>query len=570
MDTNIAAYNKATYNDKGTAAEQPQSPDSAWKPIARILLEQKSISEEELKEALMLQEIIPGKLLGEILLEKRYVSEADIMKAVALQYNCAYIEEIDINQIDDELVELIDDTKDLFLDKCFIILKGGGKPKVAVYKPDFEISTRIAKFIPDYELLISTKSAIYDAINSKYYANKAAGKGDASGIIREAIAVAKAKKSANIRIKYTSEGFYINYDTIYGTVSPIKTIDIKTGQAVINILAGYCKITLVPGKPSSSKFLHDNIDMRVEFLPVETLSDGNIFEAVIRIHYSYSKDLFEIDRLGFPESKIKELKQIRTYSSGIVIATGPTGAGKSTTFYAVIKYLAQMRKQIFTIEDPIESHFSEINITQLAVKESFDFSDAIRSVLRCEPKIIMIGEVRDNITAELTVQASDTGHLVLTTVHTNSALSCFKRLESLGVKPSRIIDNVRMVTAQRLYIELCENCKIPRLLSKDERVFLKNSKIEKISLYTIENVYERNHNGCPQCNYTGYKKNRKAIIEIAVFDDEMRLVAENSSPVELEREFINKRGFIPLNSYAYNLLSKGKIDINQYYMITNK
>ena len=547
--------------------------------LGDILVSMGICDPETINEALMFQKIAPDKLLGEILIEKRYITEEDLARALAQQYSCKYLSLIDIKDVDDLLIEKISRSKKLFIDKCFLVLKGTEKTRAVVYKPGFEISTLLAKAGAfDYELMVSTKSAIYDAINSKYFINagESAAVQSAPDVIHEAVMIAAAKKSANIRIKFTQESFFVNIDTQFGTVEAVKTVNVELGRAVIRVLAEWCspKVSLVPGHAASSKLILDEYDIRVEFLPAESAEAANIHEAVMRIHYSYSKDMFSLKNLGFTGEEVAKLELIKTYPNGIIIWTGPTGSGKTTTIYASLKDISATRKQIYTIEDPIENHLSDINITQLPVKEHFGFDDAIRSVLRCEPKILMVGEIRDKLTAEAAATASDTGHLVLTTVHANSALSVFRRLESLGVKPQRIVENIRMVMGQRLYLPLCPHCRALRAPSVGERNILRSARAAltalSLNVKEIEEVSERKRTGCAHCSYTGYTKRRRAAIEIAVFNDEMRdMVLKGHTLLDLEKAFVSKKGFNPLSFKAHNLLLEGSIDLNQYYQVTN-
>ncbi len=557
--------------------EQLHNIPSRYK-IGDILFKKGICTEDVINEALMLQKISPDRLLGEILLEKRYITEDDLCMVLAEQYSCKYLPLLDSNLIDESIIEKIDPSKKIFLDKCFLPFKLEEKIKIAVYKPDFEISTILAKAgISEYEIIISSKAIIYEAINSKFFVtNIQRDRQTPEDIIRECVIIASAKKSANIRVKFTPESFFINIDTQFGTIEAIKTVYLEVGRRIIRVLAELCnpKVNLVPGHPASSKFIFEGYDIRIEFIPVESTVGNNIHEAVLRIHYLYSKDMLDFNTLGFDEKDISKLKLIKTMPTGIVIWTGPTGAGKTTTIYASIKDLSATRKQIYMIEDPIENQLSDINITQIAVKDHFGFDAAIRSVLRCEPKILMIGEIRDKNTAEAVAMASDTGHLVLTTIHTNSALSIFTRLTSLGVDTKRIIENINMVMAQRLYISLCDNCKIERELTFIEEEILIDAYDNLSSLFQnieeIKTVFDRNRTGCSECNRTGYLRNRKAIIEIASFNNETRdMIIKKNTSLDIEKAFIDKRGFVPLSFKSYKLLKDGIIDLNQFYSITN-
>lgn len=563
--------------------------------IGQILLRRGLVSKDKLKDALLLQDSQEDRLIGEILVEKKYITEDDLLKSLAEQYNFDYLQFINQDDIDIQLCKKVDETLTFLFDKCFLILKDkNNKVKVVCYRLDLEITSRVG-FIMDYDIVLAQKSIIYDALNTKFIikGNDNVQKDDAVKLLNQVIEIGVARKSPNIRIKYAIDSFYLNFDIIDGQVESFRSISINIGIAIVNIIAGNCKTTLIPGKPASANFLHKSklidkdIDIRVEFIPIAApaADASNIFEAVLRIHYSYSKDFLDIDNLGFNAHQVNLLKLVKKFSHGIIISTGPTGSGKTTTFYSLIKDLSDMRKTIFTIEDPVENHFSEINITQMSIKEKgLDFPDAIRSILRCEPKIIMVGEIRDKHTAEAALSAAETGHLVLTTVHANSALASFRRLETLGINITRFIDSIRMITSQRLYIELCPECKIKELIPKEISILLNNDYKdlkpfyedfeefqntvirEDITIKRIEDISIRNKKGCKNCNHTGYKKNKRAVIEIALFDDEMRQLAVDTKTVfELENAFIKKRSFLPIKVYAYSLLIKGTIDVEQYF-----
>ena len=565
--------------------------------IGQILLRKGLVSGDKLKDALLLQDSQEDRLIGEILVEKKYITEEDLLESLAEQYNLYYLKFINQDDIEIDLCKKVDETLAFLFDKCFLILKDkNNKVKVVCYRLDLEITSSVS-FIIDYDIVLAQKSIIYDALNTKFIikGDNNVQKDDAVKLLNQVIEIGVARKSPNIRIKYAIDSFYLNFDMIDGRVESFRSIPVNIGIAIVNIIAGNCKTTLIPGRPASANFLHKSklvnkdIDIRVEFIPIagNTVDTSNIFEAVLRIHYSYSKDFLDIDNLGFNAHQVNLLKLIKKFSHGIIISTGPTGSGKTTTFYSLIKDLSDMRKTIFTIEDPVENHFSEINITQMqmSIKEKgLDFPDAIRSMLRCEPKIIMVGEIRDKHTAEAALSAAETGHLVLTTVHANSALASFRRLETLGINITRFIDSIRMITSQRLYIELCPECKIKEPVQKDVSILLNNAYKdlkpfyedfeefqnivirEDISIKRVEEIFIRSKKGCKNCNYTGYKKNKRAIIEIALFDDEMRQLAVDTKTVfELENAFIKKRSFLPIKVYAFSLLIKGIIDVEQYF-----
>lgn len=555
------------------------------KLLGDLLLENKLCNEQQIQECLLIQKNLNGTaLLGDILVEKQYATEDDICRMYAIQYDLTFLNGINPDDIDDDLMQKIDadnqSNMKIFLDKCFLILKGN---KLICSKPSFDITDTVNKHLPEYDIEITTKSNIYSLINSKYFLNKVVNELSANDVLDEALNIVIAKNSPNMRIKYAIDSYFITYDTISQTIDNLRSMSIDLGKKIINILASRDKtIVLKPGETCTGRMKHNSIEIRMEFLPIQVSGD-TIFEAVLRMHYNSVNRLTNINNLGLYGRDVDKLLSISTFSNGIVISTGPTGSGKTTTFYSILKNIAETRKQIYTIEDPVETRLSETNITQLSVTPGLDFNDAIRSLLRCEPKVILIGEIRDKETAESAINASETGHLVLTTVHSNSALSVFRRLAALNINPIRVIENIRMITSQRLYIPLCEHCRVESELDKfdtqrlsiifnniPKELFVKYSKIGLV-LKELKSTYKHNRNGCSYCNGTGYANCKKVLIEIVTFDDEVRrLVMKEESIIEVESQLMYKRDYIPLRINAYSLLCSNNIDIQQYYSMIDR
>ena len=201
--------------------------------------------------------------------------------------------------------------------------------------------------------------------------------------------------------------------------------------------------------------------------------------------------------LGLDEDEIKVFDGILSNPHGIILVTGPTGSGKSTTLYTSLSELNKEDVNIITVEDPVEANINGINQVQVNNKADMTFAAALRSILRQDPDIIMIGEIRDGETAQIAVQAAITGHLVVSTLHTNSAASTITRLEDMGIEPYVVGDAVVGVIAQRLVRRLCPTCKQPRLVEDEERIVLGVPEDEEDVI-----IYEPS--GCPLCNDTGY------------------------------------------------------------------
>ena len=232
-------------------------------------------------------------------------------------------------------------------------------------------------------------------------------------------------------------------------------------------------------------------------------------------------------QLGFKTYELKQFDYILKNPHGIILVTGPTGSGKSTTLYTALSELNKEDVNIITVEDPVEANIDGINQVQVNNKVDLNFASALRSILRQDPDIIMIGEIRDRETAAIAVQASITGHLVVSTLHTNNAVGTLNRMADMGVERYLIADSVVGVIAQRLVRKLCSHCKKMRPATSEEKRVLRMNTQEDV------NVYEPC--GCDFCSHTGYY-GRIGVFEIMEVNDEIRdLIAENGTTEELER-----------------------------------
>jgi general secretion pathway protein E len=211
---------------------------------------------------------------------------------------------------------------------------------------------------------------------------------------------------------------------------------------------------------------------------------------------------------------------------GIVLVTGPTGSGKTTTLYAALERLNNKRRNIMTVEDPIEYYLDGIGQTQVNIKVEMSFARGLRAILRQDPDVVMVGEIRDLETAEIAVQASLTGHLVFSTLHTNSAVGAVTRLRDMGVEPFLLSSSLIGVLAQRLVRVLCDNCKEPYLASESNCQMLGVDPGNPPTLYHAV--------GCTECNHLGYR-GRTGIYELVEIDDEMRTrIHDGDSEIQLE------------------------------------
>ena len=300
----------------------------------------------------------------------------------------------------------------------------------------------------------------------------------------------------------------------------------------------------------TQRFNRVEYDIRVSSLPT-------VFgEKVVMRLASKSALTRDKSELGFPELELKRFDDLVHKPHGIILVTGPTGSGKSTTLYTVLSELNSGSVNIVTVEDPVEADVDGINQVQVNEKAGLTFASALRSILRQDPDIIMIGEIRDEETAGIAVKAAITGHLVVSTLHTNSAASTVTRLEDMGVEPYLIADSTEGIIAQRLVRRLCPKCKKRHNLTEEDkkRLHLRGD-AEPV-------VYEPNGQGCAFCNGTGYR-GRIGVYEIMTISKEIRKVITAGGGADEIQKTALSEGMTTLRLGAVKLVLKGVTSISE-------
>jgi general secretion pathway protein E len=249
------------------------------------------------------------------------------------------------------------------------------------------------------------------------------------------------------------------------------------------------------------------VDVRVSTLP------ARYGERVVMRLLDKDQGIRSLDALGMSEELLSRFKASLQTPNGIILVTGPTGSGKTTTLYAALNLLNDRSRNILTVEDPIEYAVDGVGQTQVNAKIGMTFAAGLRAILRQDPDIVMVGEIRDAETAQIAVQASLTGHLVFSTVHTNDAVAAITRLKDMGVEPYLLASTLRAIVAQRLVRRLCPSCKKPAILGSQERDLLRTIDAENVTVFEGA--------GCPQCRGSGYV-GRIGLYEFVTVDDEIR------------------------------------------------
>lgn len=518
------------------------------KRLGDLLVEAGLLTEEQLQ--LTLKEKSASQKLGDALLERGYITEQQLIEVLEFQLGIPHIS-LFRYPFDVKLFSLI--PKEIAKRNRLIPLKKeGDKLFVAMADPmdffaidDLRLSTGF-----QIETAIATKDDILRAIN-KYYdmdegfdelmmdlpgGNTAAEEEKISAddspivkLVNQLLSNASAMKASDIHIDPQETKVLIRYrvDGILRTerVLPKHMQGLLTAR--IKIMSN---LDITEHRIPQDGRIKINIDFHAVDLRVATLPTVYGEKIVMRL-LDLGSSLNDLDKLGFNKVNLSRFNKLIEKPTGIVLITGPTGSGKSSTLYAALNRLNSEEVNIITVEDPVEYQLEGINQVQVNSNVGMTFAKGLRSILRQDPNIIMVGEIRDQETAEVAVRASLTGHLVLSTVHTNDSLGTVTRLIDMGVEPFLVASSVTGIVAQRLVRRVCRDCAEEQVATKREiEIFARRGmKIEKV-------VRGR---GCSSCSMTGYK-GRIAIHEVLVINDEMRRVIMNEDSFSKLRELAIK------------------------------
>ncbi|SMB94952.1 type II secretion system protein E (GspE) [Desulfonispora thiosulfatigenes DSM 11270] len=539
------------------------------KRLGDLLVSAGLILPEQLQDAIKLQKNT-GKKLGEILVDENIIDEKDIIKTLEVQLGIPYIN-LERYYINPEVPRLINEN----LARRYLLVpvkKSNNKLTVVMADPlnifaidDVSIATGLEVIIA-----ISSKQEILNAIDY-YYGTESAEKAVAdfknqydidnltdindevlseinnapvvrlvNSIIKQAIKT----KASDIHIEPYEKNVRVRF-RIDGQLQEIMAPEKSTHSPIITRIKIMGKMNIAEKRVPQDGRLETNVDGRDIDLRISTLPTSYGEKVVMRL-LDRSTFLMSKSKIGFSDQNLEIFNRIIQKPSGIILVTGPTGSGKTTTLYSILRELNSEQKNIVTVEDPIEYNLEGINQVQVNLKANLTFANVLRSILRQDPDIIMIGEIRDEKTAQIAIRAAITGHLVLSTMHTNDSPSTVVRLVDMGIRPYLVSSSVFGVISQRLVRKICPECKKSYFPDEIERKLL--SIDEKTPLYKGE--------GCSYCNYTGYK-GRTAVHEIMAVNKEIRLEIDQNKSIDLLKQTAIEQGMIPLKENCIQLVLEG-------------
>lgn len=533
------------------------------KHLSQILEERFGVSETDIQDAKRIA-IEKGGRLGEILIKRNILTENELLNAYSIVYDLPFYPELSLESID---AELIQDIPIHFLKKYHMVPLGrdpkpgkeqkrarnesaGDKTEeteytIAVNEPAlFQPLDDLIRLVGkrNYRIVISTREAILSVINLSYDLSRDSAEqlvqnmeengttilseiedtadllDDTSDapiikLVNHIISQSIKARASDIHIEPYQDSFKVRYRVdgiLYDLLTPPKWIQ----AALISRIKVMAKLNIAEKRlPQDGRFDvrvgAQDIDLRISTIPT------SFGERVVMRLLNKSSSLLELTELGLSSDSLTLLKNLVKTPNGIILVTGPTGSGKTTTLYAILSSINTPDINIITIEDPVEYQLKGISQIQVNPKIDLTFARGLRSIVRQDPDVILVGEIRDKETAEIAVQSALTGHLVFSTLHTNDSASAITRLVDIGVEPFLISSAVLAVAAQRLVRVLCEDCKEPYVPNEMalKTIGISPDQIQDHVIYRAR--------GCSKCVQTGYR-GRMVIIEIMVMTSELK------------------------------------------------
>lgn len=554
------------------------------KRLGEMLIEEGLITEEQLEKALQVSKD-SGKRLGETLVERGYATDSAILHALSSQMGIPIISLAGI-EISDEVIKLVDANIlrknrmipiDFYNGNMNVVRVAMADPLNMAAIDDFTIITNL-----QVEPVLALPNEIMTALD-RYFGNsetmeaakryeaerKATEKAkreeeddDASDspiikLVKSIIEQAARQRASDIHIEALERMVRVRF-RIDGSLYERFSYDVHLLPAII------ARLKIIGGmdisekrKPQDGRITmtvdHTEYDIRASILPTVY---GE--KCVMRLA---QKKMLTRDKseLGFTPMEMQQFDNILKNPNGIILVTGPTGSGKSTTLYTALSELNTEDVNIITVEDPVEANIDGINQVQTNNKADLTFASALRSILRQDPDIIMIGEIRDTETAQIAVQASITGHLVVSTLHTNSSASTLTRLMDMGIESYLLADSMVGVIAQRLVRRLCPECKEAYEASEGEKRLLNVPVDEPLTIYKPC--------GCERCNHTGYK-GRIGVYEIMTITPAIRRVISKRGTAEEIKEVALQEGMHTLRMSSSKMVLDGVTSFSEMMKVS--
>jgi type IV pilus assembly protein PilB len=559
--------------------------------LGELLVREKLITPLQLQGAVEQQRKSGGRL-GHHLTKLGYVQENELTAFLSQQYGVPSINLNDFD-IDPDVLKLV--PKEVVVRHQVIpVNRAGQNLIVAMADPSNIYAIDDVKFVTNLniDVVVASEPAIEEAIEKYYTSNvsfedvmldfadeeeefelddveedlnvldleKSAGDAPVVKLVNLILLDAIRKNASDIHVEPYEKQLRIRY-RIDGVLYEVMKPPVKLKHAITSRLKIMSRLDIAErrlpqdGRIKMKLGRGKEMDFRVSVLP--TMWGEKIVARLL----DQSNLQLDMTKLGFEEKVLEDFKEALHKPYGMILITGPTGSGKTTTLYSALSDLNKSTTNISTAEDPVEYNLFGINQVQMHDDIGLNFASALRSFLRQDPDIIMVGEIRDFETAEIAVKAALTGHLVLSTLHTNDAPSSVSRLLNMGIEPFLVASSVNLIGAQRLVRKLCQDCNVPVEIPAETLIEI------GVPPERVEAFQAMRGTGCRNCNNTGYK-GRIAVYEIMTFNEELReFVLNGASTMELKREAI-RQGMKTLRMSAIGKLEEGFTSLEEVVRAT--
>jgi general secretion pathway protein E len=561
------------------------------KLIGEILIENCGLSPETLSQGLGIQEEKGGRI-GEILIRQKSISETDLLKALGTQFGMDFTPSIPVEELKTDFIETVPIQflkKHRMLpvitaDRSFIVANDP-----LLFQPIDDL--KLLMDMKCAEVLLAPHSAILSAINFAYDMSRdsaeqviqdmkdedsesiisaIAGTGDLlddtsdAPIIRLVnlmLSQAVKDRASDIHIEPTQTSLKIRFRVdgiLYDKLSPPKNIQSAlTSRIKVMADLNIAEKRLPQDGRIEIKIGNKNIDIRVSTIPIA------FGERVVLRLLDKTRILLNVSDLGMPNTSLKDFNRLIHSSHGIILVTGPTGSGKTTTLYAALSTINRADINIITIEDPIEYQIDGIGQIQVNPKIGLTFANGLRSIVRQDPDVILVGEIRDLETAEIAIQSALTGHLVFSTLHTNDSASSVTRIIDMGIEPFLVTSSVIAILAQRLVRVICDCCK--------EEYNPDPESLESIGLtpgiLAGRKIYRGK--GCPACLNTGYM-GRTGIFELMLITDEIQNLILKTSDANTIKKKAMEQGMVTLSRDGARKVMDGMTTIEEVFRVAHQ
>jgi general secretion pathway protein E len=556
--------------------------------IGQILLEHTSLTSEQLEEVLEIQRQ-KGMRLGEVLIQKNYLTQEELTKALSIQMGYPYIDRIPSSEIDSELIS---DIPINYAKQNMVlpISKGDNYIVVALADPlnHSPLDDLALIFKTEIKVMIASPMQLQEAINKVYERSTSniiegledsgtdddlaynlnepvdlldAGDDEAPIIrlVNSLLFRAVKEKASDIHVEPFEKEVIVRF-RIDGILYDIFRTPKRFHQSIASRIKVMGDLDIAEKRMPQDGRIHikiagKDVDIRLSTVPT---SFGE--RCVLRI-LDKSSTIIELPSLGFSGKNLSIINNLINKKHGIFLVTGPTGSGKSTSLYACLSQIKSIERNIITVEDPVEYQLEGVGQIQVNPKINLTFASGLRAILRQDPDVIMVGEIRDQETAEIAIDAALTGHLVLSTLHTNDAPGSTTRLIDMGIEPFLVSSSLLGVIGQRLVRKVCENCR--------EQTQLSNLEISELGItHEMARKYPTyKSRGCDKCPNTGYK-GRTVISELLTITDSIRaLILANADSNTIKKTAI-KEGMLTIRQNAVAKVLQGITTIDELIRAT--